>query len=217
MHNVETRAKRFNSDCAILNKLFREYMDIAAEKLKSTSQWNLRKLSIHLLTNFTDFSGKTYRTKPTMWGARIALFVLTLMAWVSDLMPNWGALVSLAIAYIMTGGHYTFYLLWHTGMRDARGAYRYLRLLVLVYYYKTKDFTVPQVFARTVPSRDRWTPAVKRNSAPGSHPGGMISSRCRAAMICSWTNTMFETTMLELTMRWWVHLCTCMCTLTIWC
>lgn len=149
MHNVETRAKRFNSDCAILNKLFREYMDIAAEKLKSTSQWNLRKLSIHLLTNFTDFSGKTYRTKPTMWGARIALFVLTLMAWVSDLMPNWGALVSLAIAYIMTGGHYTFYLLWHTGMRDARGAYRYLRLLVLVYYYKKKDFTVPKVFART--------------------------------------------------------------------
>lgn len=84
-----------------------------------------------------------------MWGARIPLYVLTLMAWVSDLMPTWAALTCLFTAYIVTGGHYTLYLVWHTGMRDARGAFRYLRLLALVYFYQKMDFTVPKVFSRT--------------------------------------------------------------------
>jgi len=84
-----------------------------------------------------------------MWGARIPLYVLILIAWVSALTPTWTALTCLAIVYLVTGGHYTLYLVWHTGMRDARGAYRYLRLLALVYFYQKKDLTVPKVFART--------------------------------------------------------------------
>lgn len=34
--------------------------------------------------------------------------------------------------------------------RDARGAYRYLRLLLTVWWYERLDLTVPQVFQRTV-------------------------------------------------------------------
>ena len=37
-----------------------------------------------------------------------------------------------------------FYLSLH------RGAYRYIRLLILVYYYQKCNITVPQAFARTV-------------------------------------------------------------------
>ena len=84
-----------------------------------------------------------------MAGARIPLYILTLVCWICDLVPTWGALTILFAAYIVTGGHYTLYLIWHTGPRDARGAFRYLRLLALVYFYQKKNLTVSQVFTRT--------------------------------------------------------------------
>jgi len=60
-------------------------------------------------------------------------------------------LICLALlSYLLTGGNYTLYLLYHTLGRDARGAYRYLRLLLMVYVYQKMDWTVPQVFQRTV-------------------------------------------------------------------
>lgn len=38
-----------------------------------------------------------------------------------------------------------------------RGAYRYIRLLILVYYYQKLNLTVPQAFARTVKSHKEKT------------------------------------------------------------
>lgn len=59
-------------------------------------------------------------------------------------------LVVSAFIYLITGGHYTLYLVWHTLPRDLRGAYRYVRLLSQVYYYQKSNLTVPRVFKRTV-------------------------------------------------------------------
>ena len=84
-----------------------------------------------------------------MAGARIPINVIVLLAWICDLLPTWGSLCLLTFTYIITGGHYTLYLAWNTGARDARGAFRYLRLLALVYFYQKKDLSVPKVFART--------------------------------------------------------------------
>jgi hypothetical protein len=71
-----------------------------------------------------------------MWGARLSLYALALAAWFFDLMPASAAGAAITAAYLITGGHYTLYLAWHTGARDARGAFRYLRLLALVYFYQ---------------------------------------------------------------------------------
>jgi hypothetical protein len=61
------------------------------------------------------------------------------------------ALLLLALlSYLVTGGNYTLYLIYHTAGRDARGAYRYLRLLVTVWWYERLNLTVPGVFQRTV-------------------------------------------------------------------
>ena len=84
-----------------------------------------------------------------MAGARIPLYLVILISWICDVIPTWGAITLLSLAYLVTGGHYTLYLIWHTGARDARGAFRYLKLLSLVYFYQKRDFTVPKVFSRT--------------------------------------------------------------------
>ena len=83
--------------------------------------------------------------------------------------------------YVCTGGHYTLYLVWHTLPRDhqvgaghdgarrvrvvrgiscsvffpSRGAFRYLRLLALMYSYQRRNLTVPRAFSQTVAQNAR--------------------------------------------------------------
>ena len=82
--------------------------------------------------------------------ARISLYLLCWLCWASDLLSTNLMLGLLLLSYLLTGGNYTLYLLYHTAGRDARGAWRYLQLLVLVYVYKMMNLTVSQVFQRTV-------------------------------------------------------------------
>ena len=82
--------------------------------------------------------------------ARISLYLLATLCWASDLLSNNVFLGLLILSYLLTGGNYTLYLLYHTAGRDARGAWRYLQLLVLVYFYQKRNLTVSQVFQRTV-------------------------------------------------------------------
>ena len=49
------------------------------------------------------------------------------------------------LVFLATGGQYTLYLAYHTLGRDLRGAFRYLRLLFLVYTYQKRNMTVPKV------------------------------------------------------------------------
>jgi len=53
------------------------------------------------------------------------------------------------VSYLVTGGNYTLYLVYHTAPRDFRGAVRYLRLLAMVYIYQKQNLTLPQVFQKT--------------------------------------------------------------------
>ena len=89
----------------------------------------------------------------------------------------WGGIVGgIALAvYVVTGGYHTLYLAWHTFPRDMRfvslqccmiyqcrhipmssmnpfrrGAYRYVKLLLLITIYRWRNLTVPRVFKRTV-------------------------------------------------------------------
>ena len=50
------------------------------------------------------------------------------------------------ILYLFTGGRKTIYLAYHSAGRDMRGAFRYIRLLCLVYYYQKLNLTVSQAF-----------------------------------------------------------------------
>ena len=81
---------------------------------------------------------------------RISLYLLWSLAWTGDLINTNVFIGLLLISYLATGGNYTLYLLYHTAGRDARGAWRYLQLLVLVYVYQKRNLTVSQVFQRTV-------------------------------------------------------------------
>ena len=82
--------------------------------------------------------------------ARIFLYTVLGCCWWVDILPP-AHLAGLALlSYLITGGNYTLYLLYHTAGRDARGAFRYLRLLLMVYVYQKLDVTVSQVFQRTV-------------------------------------------------------------------
>jgi len=82
--------------------------------------------------------------------ARISLYTVLGVCWWVELLPP-AHLAGLALlSYLITGGNYTLYLLYHTAGRDARGAFRYLRLLLMVYVYQKLDVTVSQVFQRTV-------------------------------------------------------------------
>ena len=81
---------------------------------------------------------------------RISLYLLWSLCWTTELLSTDVFLGLLLISYLATGGNYTLYLLYHTAARDARGAWRYLQLLLLVYVYQKRNLTVSQVFQRTV-------------------------------------------------------------------
>lgn len=84
-----------------------------------------------------------------MVGRRAVTIALAATLWAFDAVPTWAALSASVLAYLLTGGHYTLYLIWHSFPRDMRGAFRYLRLLSVVYFYQKQNLTVPQVFSRT--------------------------------------------------------------------
>jgi len=102
---------------------------------------------------------------------RMILFSSALSClWAAGLLVHFSAWTHAALAlslYGLTGGHHTLYLCWHTLPRDARGAFRYIRLLALVYLYQRRNVTVPRAFAgvaKRYPERDalvmgdkRWT------------------------------------------------------------
>jgi len=84
---------------------------------------------------------------------RLLLFSSALSGlWAAGLLyslSTWGHAALALAAYVATGGHYTLYLVWNTLPRDARGAFRYVRLLSLVYYNQRCNVTVPRAFAAT--------------------------------------------------------------------
>lgn len=82
--------------------------------------------------------------------ARIILYGLLASCWVLEVLGPRPLLLLSLLSYLVTGGNYTLYLTYYTVGRDARGAYRYLRLLATVWLYERLDLTVPGVFQRTV-------------------------------------------------------------------
>ena len=82
--------------------------------------------------------------------ARVSLCLVWALCWSKELLSTNVFLGLVLISYLATGGNYTLYLLYHTAGRDARGAWRYLQLLILVYVYQKRNLTVSQVFQRTV-------------------------------------------------------------------
>eukprot|EP00092_Neocalanus_flemingeri_P036124 GFUD01039329.1.p1 GENE.GFUD01039329.1~~GFUD01039329.1.p1 ORF type:complete len:650 (-),score=172.75 GFUD01039329.1:557-2506(-) len=82
--------------------------------------------------------------------ARICLYALLSCCWWLDLLPPAPLACLALLSYLLTGGTYTLYLLYHTVGRDLRGLFRYLGLLLMVYVYQKMDWTVSQVFQRTV-------------------------------------------------------------------
>jgi len=81
---------------------------------------------------------------------RILSYSLLLLAWSHSLIAGFQASAWALVVYLLTGGQYTLYLVWGSLLRDLRGAFRYIRLLLLVYYYQKLNLTVPQAFAKTV-------------------------------------------------------------------
>lgn len=81
---------------------------------------------------------------------RISLYLVCIACWYSQFCGANVTAAALLLSYLVTGGNYTLYLLYHTAGRDARGAWRYLQLLVLVYIYQKRNLTVSQVFQRNV-------------------------------------------------------------------
>ena len=81
---------------------------------------------------------------------RVILYILLASCWTARVLSTNVTAALLLLSYLITGGNYTLYLLYHTAGRDARGAWRYLQLLVLVYVYQKRNLTVSQVFQRTV-------------------------------------------------------------------
>lgn len=108
-------------------------------------------------------------------GARLAVIAALslLLESLLDSCSPWLHLAAAAAVYVATGGHHTLYLAWNTLPRDIRygererereppvssrgtwtfvslrGAYRYLRLLSVVYFYQKWNVTVPQAFRKT--------------------------------------------------------------------
>jgi len=81
---------------------------------------------------------------------RIFSYSLLFLVWSQGLITGFQASAWALVAYLLTGGQYTLYLVWGSLLRDLRGAFRYIRLLLLVYYYQKLNLTVPQAFAKTV-------------------------------------------------------------------
>ena len=69
---------------------------------------------------------------------------LALMWGLDYLTLNLALFLALGV-FLATGGKHTLYLAYHTLPRDLRGAFRYLRLLFLVYTYQKRNLTVPKV------------------------------------------------------------------------
>ncbi|XP_023324091.1 long-chain fatty acid transport protein 4 [Eurytemora carolleeae] len=80
---------------------------------------------------------------------RIFLYFLILICWLLEVLSYQVCLGSILLSYLVTGGTYTLYLIYHSAPRDLRGAFRYLRLLIMVYFYQKQNLTVPSVFQRT--------------------------------------------------------------------
>lgn len=54
---------------------------------------------------------------------RILLWSLLLLIWSQDLVSGVAAFGWLVLTYLLTGGHHTLYLAWHTAPRDMRQVY----------------------------------------------------------------------------------------------
>ena len=91
-----------------------------------------------------------YSRDTTVMYTRLILYLTWIFSWSQGLISTNLVAALLLLSYLITGGNYTLYLLYHTAWRDARGAWRYLQLLVLVYVYQKRQLTVSQVFQRTV-------------------------------------------------------------------
>lgn len=96
---------------------------------------------------------------------RILFYSLLLLAWSHSLIAGFQASAWALVVYLLTGGQYTLYLVWGSLLRDLRGAFRYIRLLSLVYYYQKLNLTVPQAFAKTVNRHENKTAIIFEDKA----------------------------------------------------
>jgi len=80
---------------------------------------------------------------------RIFLYSILSCCWFLEMASSQVALGLGILSYLLTGGNYTLYLIYHTAPRDFSGAIRYLRLLLMVYLNQRRNLTVPSVFQRT--------------------------------------------------------------------
>lgn len=81
---------------------------------------------------------------------RVVLVGLLVFFWLNGMLAGQLAFGWGLILFLLAGGRKIIYLAWHTAGRDMRGAFRYIRLLCLVYYYQKINLTVSQAFSRTV-------------------------------------------------------------------
>ena len=86
---------------------------------------------------------------------RIFLLGLLVVFWLNGVVTGQLAMGWSLIFYLFTGGRKTIYLAYHSAGRDMRGAFRYIRLLCLVYYFQKLNLTVSQAFNRTVKKHPR--------------------------------------------------------------
>lgn len=94
--------------------------------------------------------GKRENKIDKMQHSRLFTFAIAFIFWMMGMLTLGNATSMLCVIYLLTGGHYTLYLARHTLMRDARGAFRYLKLLLVVYMYQKRNITVAKAFAKTV-------------------------------------------------------------------
>jgi len=80
---------------------------------------------------------------------RLFLYCLLISCWLLEVLSSEVSVGLGIISYLLTGGNYTLYLIYHTAWRDARGAMRYLRLLFYVYTRQKLNITVPVAFQKT--------------------------------------------------------------------
>uniref|UniRef100_A0A2P2I1P2 Very long-chain fatty acid transport protein n=1 Tax=Hirondellea gigas TaxID=1518452 RepID=A0A2P2I1P2_9CRUS len=83
------------------------------------------------------------------WTTVAVIGALAAFAWTGSM--TWVQFsLSSVVAYIALGGHYTIWLLYHTGRRDLTGAYRYLRLTLMMRWVKNSDYCLGDLFERNV-------------------------------------------------------------------
>lgn len=96
-----------------------------------------------------DFRGLLTAAGAKMLEGRFLSMGFLCLLWGLDYLTARVTTTLILVVFLATGGQHTLYLAYHTLGRDLRGAFRYLRLLFLVYTYQKRNMTVPKVSNNT--------------------------------------------------------------------